>query len=176
MQYKDVADKKENVCGLAADSDACEGRGIVIRPGTDRPEDIEAAILIENRCFAHPWSDSDVAESVKNDGILFFFAEIDGETAGCVSAWPLPPYECQILNLAVLPEHRRKGAAKALLTAVEMICAQAGIEDVTLEVRVSNAGAIALYESCGYATEGVRKNYYENSEDALIMWKRGILG
>ena len=47
-----------------------------------------------------------------------------------------------------------------------------GVEAFTLEVRVSNAPAIRLYEKLGFENKGIRKNFYENPiEDAMIMWK-----
>ena len=151
-----------------------EDRTFTIRRAGLGEEDAQAAIFIENSCFEHPWSEDGVRESINNEHTLFLFAEADGEPAGSISAWLIPPFECQILNLAVLPQYRRMGAARALLSAMEEEASKLGIDDSTLEVRVSNSAAIALYESCGYTAAGIRKNYYENSEDAIIMWKRGF--
>jgi ribosomal-protein-alanine N-acetyltransferase len=75
-----------------------------------------------------------------------------------------------VMNIAVDPAHRRRGVAKSLLDAV---LDKAGHHaNYTLEVRVSNAGAIALYESYGFRGVGTRKRYYsDNGEDAIIMWR-----
>jgi ribosomal-protein-alanine N-acetyltransferase len=74
------------------------------------------------------------------------------------------------MNVAVGPEDRRKGTGRALLTAL-----LERLEDdaqITLEVRRTNAGAIALYESFGFRAAGVRRRYYQdNGEDALILWR-----
>ena len=80
----------------------------------------------------------------------------------------------EIGNVAVLPEYRGKGIAKALLTqALEYGKHELGMTLFTLEVRAGNAAAIHLYESAGFRTEGLRPRFYTDPvEDALIMWKR----
>ena len=80
----------------------------------------------------------------------------------------------EIGNVAVLPEYRGKGIAKALLTqALEYGEHELGMTLFTLEVRAGNAAAIHLYESAGFRTEGLRPRFYMDPvEDALIMWKR----
>ncbi len=74
------------------------------------------------------------------------------------------------MDIAVDPDHRRAGVASALLDGV---IARAGEDaNYTLEVRVSNAGAIALYERYGFHGVGTRPRYYaDNGEDAIIMWR-----
>ena len=146
---------------------------LIIRRACDCPEDRESAVYIENSCFEHPWSAENVIGMLRGErGIITLFAELEGKAVGSICAWMLPPYECQIGNLSVLPDHRRRGIGKALLEAIEAEALKLGIGDITLEVRVSNIGAAALYADCGFTIEGVRKKYYENNEDALIMWKR----
>ena len=75
-----------------------------------------------------------------------------------------------VMTLATAPEHRREGIASALLEAVIV---RAGEDaNYTLEARVSNLGAIALYERYGFRGVGTRPHYYaDNGEDALIMWR-----
>ena len=75
------------------------------------------------------------------------------------------------MNVAVDPDRRREGIATALLTA---LIERMGDPDaqLTLEVRQSNDGAIALYERFGFRSAGIRRRYYQdNGEDALIMWR-----
>ena len=80
----------------------------------------------------------------------------------------------EIANVAVRPQHRRKGIARMLLEkalADESSCL--GLHDFTLEVRAGNDAAIRLYESEGFRTEGVRPRFYRDpEEDAKIMWRR----
>ena len=79
------------------------------------------------------------------------------------------------MNVAVDPDRRRRGVATAL---IERLFEEAGDgERYTLEVRVSNAEAIEMYEPFGFRSAGRRRRYYhDNNEDALIMWLRGRRG
>lgn len=77
--------------------------------------------------------------------------------------------EMEIVNLAVLPAHRRKGLAKRLLGIVLQASRKMGIQKVLLEVRATNFAAISLYEQCGFRQNGARSAYYpDTGEDALI--------
>jgi ribosomal-protein-alanine N-acetyltransferase len=76
------------------------------------------------------------------------------------------------MNVAVTPSHRRRGIARALLAQLFEVTASDERRGYTLEVRVSNEGAIKLYETLGFVSRGVRRGYYtDNREDALIMWR-----
>jgi ribosomal-protein-alanine N-acetyltransferase len=82
-----------------------------------------------------------------------------------VDAW-------HIMNLAVHPAYRRQHIASKLLDELFVLTAGDSRRGYTLEVRVSNTSAIALYERFGFEASGVRRGYYtDNREDALIMWK-----
>ena len=77
-----------------------------------------------------------------------------------------------MMNVAVHPDHRRKGVAEALILALVEELKAMDSHCLTLEVRASNAPAIALYEKLGFFEIGRRKNYYRNPrEDALILRK-----
>ena len=70
------------------------------------------------------------------------------------------------------PEHRRRGIARGCWSALFEVTARDGRRGYTLEVRVSNEGAIQLYEALGFRARGIRRGYYtDNREDALIMWR-----
>jgi [ribosomal protein S18]-alanine N-acetyltransferase len=131
--------------------------------------DLPQVLAIERRAFTSPWSLSMfVLELSKPSGI--YLAAVQGtEIIGYViCARYVEAYH--VMTLAVAPEHRREGIASILLDAV---IARAG-EDAsyTLEVRVSNTGAIALYERYGFRAVGTRPRYYaDNGEDAMIMWR-----
>jgi ribosomal-protein-alanine N-acetyltransferase len=82
-----------------------------------------------------------------------------------VDAW-------HVMNVAVDPDHRGRGIATMLLERLFELTADDARRGYTLEVRVSNATAIALYERLGFKSRGIRRGYYtDNREDALIMWK-----
>ena len=146
---------------------------ITVRISDGRSCDIDAIAELEKQCFSVPWSWKSIAEEItENENARFYVAESDGRFAGCASCWVLIPYECQLGNVAVMPEMRRQGVAKKLLERLIDDAEKQGLLDITLEVRVSNAPAIALYKSLGFEQEGIRKRYYEGKEDAVIMWRR----
>jgi ribosomal protein S18 acetylase RimI-like enzyme len=80
--------------------------------------------------------------------------------------------EAELLRVAVDPARRGEGLARALLAAAEAELRSLGIQDLHLEVRVSNAAARALYEACGWRASGLRKGYYRDGEDAALYAKR----
>jgi [ribosomal protein S18]-alanine N-acetyltransferase len=131
--------------------------------------DLPQVVAIERRAFTTPWSLAMfVLELSKPSGVCLA-AEIDGELVGYLVC---SRYEeiWHVMNVAVDPERQRRGIATALIAALlERIGPQA---PVTLEVRRSNTGAIALYERFGFKSAGVRPRYYaDNGEDAVIMWR-----
>jgi [ribosomal protein S18]-alanine N-acetyltransferase len=132
--------------------------------------DLPHVIAIERRSFPTPWSLAMfVLELSKASGICL--AALEGQDL--VGYLVCSRYDTvwHLMNVAVDPDRRREGAAAALLTRLFDEADSPG-EQYTLEVRPSNAGAIALYESFGFKRAGLRKGYYhDNKEDALIMWR-----
>ena len=135
--------------------------------------DLNAIEAIERASYPTPWSRSMFAgELAKPSSIsLGAFDEQSGELVGYlvisryVDAW-------HVMNVAVAPERRRRGIARTLLDRLFAETASDERRGYTLEVRVSNEGAIKLYESLGFVRRGVRRGYYtDNREDALIMWR-----
>lgn len=82
--------------------------------------------------------------------------------------------DAHVTNIAVSRDHQRRGVATRLLAELAWAAIEHGSTGLTLEVRVSNTGAQALYERFGFEAAGVRKHYYENVEDAIVMWRHGI--
>lgn len=82
--------------------------------------------------------------------------------------------EAHVTNIAVSPDHQRQGLATRLLADLAWQAVGRGSVGLTLEVRVSNVAAQALYQRFGFESAGVRVRYYENTEDALVMWCHGI--
>ena len=135
--------------------------------------DLSAIEEIEQRSYPTPWSRSMFAsELAKPSSIcLGAFEPEDGRLLGYliiskyVDAW-------HVMNVAVEPGERRRGIAGTLLNRLFELTADEGRRGYTLEVRVSNTGAIKLYERLGFRPRGVRRGYYtDNREDALIMWR-----
>ena len=126
---------------------------------------------LEKLCFSMPWSEKSIASELHNDLALWLVA-VDGDTvAGYVGSQTVFP-ETDMMNIAVLPERRREGIAEVLVDSLIVELKRMGSQCLTLEVRASNAPAIALYEKKGFREVGRRKNYYRDPrEDALILRK-----
>ena len=125
---------------------------------------------LERICFSAPWSRNMLAEELDNALSAFLVAlDGDGKVVGYAGLQVILD-EGYITNVAVRPEWRRRGVAGKLLQ-VFLDFAQANkLAFLTLEVRESNYGAIALYGSRGFRSVGRRRNYYEHPrEDAVIM-------
>lgn len=138
-----------------------------------RPEDLERVVEIQRSAFAHPWSRELIAREMGHDWssvLLAVEASAGGEAVlGVVVFW-LVHDEVHVLNVAVAPEVRRRGVARALMHEAERRGAERGARIATLEVRRSNQAALELYHSLGYREVGVRPRYYaEEGEDAIVM-------
>ena len=79
--------------------------------------------------------------------------------------------DAEILNVAVAPSFRRQGLGVKLLLALEAYAKENGAERLLLEVREGNVSARGLYEKQGFSSFGIRKNYYEDGENAVVMQK-----
>lgn len=128
---------------------------------------LAALAEIEKACFHAPWSESMLREELGKG--IFLVAERDGQAVGYVGCQTVLD-EGYITNVAVSPDARRQGIARALIVKLTDEARAAGLAFATLEVRVSNAPAIALYEGAGFGRVGVRKNFYTApTEDAVLM-------
>jgi ribosomal-protein-alanine N-acetyltransferase len=133
--------------------------------------DLPSVISVERRSFPTPWSLAMfVLELSKPSGICLAAEDENGLVGYLVCS----RYEqvWHLMNVAIAPEHRRGGIATSL---IERLFEEAGSgARFTLEVRVSNLAAIAMYERFGFRSAGRRRRYYnDNGEDALIMWLAG---
>ncbi len=128
----------------------------------------EAVAELERQNFSEPWPEIAVRSELTNKLSLWLVA-MDGEkVVGYVGSQTVLQ-EADMMNIAVADSHRRRGIARAL---VEELIRNLDAYQLTLEVRESNAPAIALYESMGFQQVGLRKNYYQKpKENALILRK-----
>ncbi len=126
---------------------------------------------LEKICFSDPWSENSIASELTNK-LSFWLVAMEGDTvAGYIGSQTVMD-ESDMMNVAVHPDFRRKGIAEALVNTLVENLSKMGSRCLTLEVRASNAPAIALYEKLGFSEIGRRKNYYRNPrEDALILRK-----
>jgi ribosomal-protein-alanine N-acetyltransferase len=146
-----------------------ELRGLQLR-------DLSAIERIERSSYPTPWSRSMFASELAKPSSICLGA-FDLETDALVGYLVISRYvdAWHVMNVAVAPEHRRRGIAHSLLDRLFELTAGRGHRGYTLEVRVSNVEAIALYERLGFKPRGVRRGYYtDNREDALVMWKDPI--
>jgi ribosomal-protein-alanine N-acetyltransferase len=133
--------------------------------------DLSAIEEIERLSYPTPWSRSMFAGELAKPSSICLGA-FDGErlvgyliVSRYVDAW-------HVMNVAVAADYRRRGVASELLSALFEWTSADDRRGYTLEVRISNTGAIALYERLGFERRGVRRGYYtDNREDALIMWR-----
>lgn len=130
--------------------------------------DLPAVLAIERRSFPAPWSLAMfVLELSKPSGVCLAAESEEGLIGYLVCSRYADIWH--LMNVAVDQQVRRRGIASALIDAM---LAEAGRDErYTLEVRISNAGAISMYEELGFRRAGRRRRYYhDNGEDALIMW------
>ena len=126
---------------------------------------------LEQLCFSEPWSEKSLALLLGSDAIGFVC--IDRERVVAYGGMLWAPDEGQITNVAVHPDARRCGYARAILAAFDTAAREHHAEQISLEVRESNTAAIRLYATDGYEVLGRRKNFYRNPrEDALVMIKK----
>lgn len=132
-------------------------------------DDLDAVMSIERASFAVPWSRDDFTACLYSDAFDFTVARRDKAVAGyCVSSAAAD--EGEVLSIAVGCDFRRAGIGRSLLDEAVRKMACAGAKIIYLEVRESNAPAIALYTSAGFEPVGRRRKYYQLPvEDALVM-------
>lgn len=134
--------------------------------------DIEAVSIMEAQSFSMPWSAKDFEQLVSDDKSLYLVAETDGLVVGCCGVTNVCG-EGNINNVVVQEAYRGQGIAYAMMQELLVRGREMGCTEFTLEVRVSNAPAIHVYQKLGFVSEGIRPRFYEKPvEDAMIMWIR----
>ena len=129
---------------------------------------ISGVAQIERTCFGEPWSEESLRLLLGNGGVAF--VAVDNGRVVAYGGMLTVLDEGQITNIAVLPEYRRIGYGRAVVSALIEYGRNNGISTVSLEVRSSNLAAKTLYESMGWKECGVRKNFYRfPTEDAIVM-------
>ena len=138
-----------------------------IRPATAR--DLAALVSLETRSFSVPWSETALAGHLAAAHALTLLLCEGDDPVGYLLAGFSPP-EGELYRIAVLPQARRRGYGRLLLEAFFRAAEEREVYDLYLEVRESNAAAIALYRSAGFREIFLRENYYRDpTEAALVM-------
>ena len=132
---------------------------------------VSAIAEIEKLCFSDPWSETSISVELTSRLSYWLVAVQEGVLLGYIGSQSVLG-ESDMMNVAVHPNHRRQGIAEMLILQLMRDLKERGNQNLSLEVRASNAPAITLYEKLGFEVAGRRPNYYRHpKEDALIMKK-----
>ncbi len=139
-------------------------------------KDLLEILEIEKESYPRPWGiEAFKIEISKNkEGTNIFLVAQDIETSevvGYIMADLITDF-AHISNIAVKSKYRKRGIGTTLLEELIQKTEETGINSLTLEVRQSNEAALKLYKKAGFLVEGKREKYYENTEVAILMWKR----
>jgi ribosomal-protein-alanine N-acetyltransferase len=140
---------------------------IIIVPMAEH--DLPEVMVIETASYSHPWTADHFLQEMQSP-YAFPLAAFDGK--GTLAGYICPMLlldEGHILNVAVRPECRGQGIGKYLVERALDDCRLGGAAFVSLEVRPSNLSALTLYRSLGFTETGLRKKYYQDGEDAILM-------
>ena len=141
-----------------------------------RRRHVKSILAIEERVYPKPWtagvfnSEIDLARRDERHYVVGLLETEVVAYGGLMFAVD----EAHITNIAVDPEFQRRGFARRVLLELANVAIDRGFTALTLEVRVSNTAAQAMYRRFGFAPAGIRQRYYENTEDALVMWAHDI--
>lgn len=152
------------------------GTSLVIEPM--RRRHIRDALVIEEQCHPKPWTAGVFASEIdlaRHGERYYAVARLGSDLIG-YGGLLFAPDEAHITNIAVDPVRRRHGHGRTILAHLVDTAIGSGCVALTLEVRVGNTSAQNLYRQFGFAPAGIRQRYYENSEDALVMWAHDIHG
>ena len=140
-----------------------------------RRRHLRGVLRIETQSYPKPWTYGLYLSELALGGLrCYLVARSRGEVVGYGGVMYIGP-DAHVTTLATAPEHHRRGIGGRVLLGLARAAVAHGAENLTLEVRVTNGAAIALYRRFGFAPAGVRKNYYaEVKEDALVMWANDI--
>ena len=136
------------------------------------PEDVPFISRLEEETFSMPWSADSFLEMISKEDARYYVAEEDGRILGGCGVLMIAG-EGNITNVVIAPEARNQGIGTEMLRHLLAEGDREGLAAYTLEVRVSNAAAIHVYEKLGFESAGIRPGFYERPvEDAMIFWKR----
>lgn len=131
---------------------------------------------IERRVHPKPWTERiflDELEMARRGERWYLVARAGRDVVGYCGVLLQPP-DAHLANVSVSPEWQGRGVATRMLLELARRAVDAGFDALTLEVRHTNTGAQALYRTFGFAPAGIRPRYYENRDDAIVMWCSGI--
>lgn len=141
-----------------------------------RRRHVRAILDIEEQVYPKPWTSGVFASEIDQvrSGSRYYVIGVVGTRLVGYGGLLFSADEAHVTNIAVDPNRRREGFARRILAHLAETAIDRGAQALTLEVRVSNEAALGLYRDFGFAPAGIRQRYYENSEDALVMWAHDI--
>jgi ribosomal-protein-alanine N-acetyltransferase len=146
---------------------------IVVSPM--RRRHLRGVVRIEQQTNHRPWSHGLFAGELRLPSSRVYVVALSGSVVVGFGGVMLTGYEAHVTNVAVDPTQHRRQIGTRIMLVLMRACVARHVDDVTLEVRVTNAPAQELYRRFGFAPGGIRRNYYADlGEDALIMWANGI--
>lgn len=132
-------------------------------------EHLQQMAEIEREAFDQPWTVNMFIPEVEDEN-AHYVVGVRGDEVICYGGFHKILDEAHITNIAVKKCERGRGIGKFLMSELLARAKMLGVKSVTLEVRSDNIPALNMYESFGFTVEGVRRKYYNNMYDALIMW------
>ena len=151
-----------------------DAHGLVIEPM--RRRHLPDVMKIEEVSYPKPWTRNvflSELELARKSERHYLVARIEGVVVGYAGLMFVTD-DAHVTNIAVAADHQRRGVGTRLLAELAWQAIHRGCDALTLEVRVSNSRAQTLYSRFGFAPAGVRQRYYENTEDAIVMWLHDI--
>jgi [ribosomal protein S18]-alanine N-acetyltransferase len=147
---------------------------LVVRVSRMKRRHVRAVLRIEHQVYPRPWSAGVFhGELAARDGRRYVVAKVGSTLVGYAGLMMMAG-DAHVTNIAVDPQwHRAKIGTRLLLTLMRAARAE-GASRATLEVRASNKAAQRMYQQFAFAPVGVRSRYYENTEDAIVMWAESI--
>ena len=135
-----------------------------------RPEDVDSVVDIETEAFSSPWRKETFMGLIGRPNLELLVMELAGDgVVGYAVLWCILD-QGELANLAIVPRLRGRGLGTRLLSRVLDVARERGVETMFLEVRMSNAAALALYSRFGFSEVGLRRGYYDQpKEDARIL-------
>ena len=132
---------------------------------------LNGLVKVEEEAFNSGYARKTFEKEFENKIAIYLVAVNYSEVVGYIGVWNICG-AADIIDVAVLKEFRRCGIGSMLLEKMIDICKEKAVFEINLEVRVSNLAARELYKKFGFKENGLRKKYYENTEDAVLMTKK----
>jgi [ribosomal protein S18]-alanine N-acetyltransferase len=132
-------------------------------------QDLPALNAIEQASHPDPWSIQMLHESCVGEGYIGLVSIEEPDTVAGFCCARMVAGEIEIVNLAVVPSRRRTGIASGLIRYLIAYCRNKQVHRILLEVRDTNNAALSLYKKAGFAEDGIRREYYSNKDNAILM-------